>query len=127
MQPYVISEEFDRDLNILEQFEPVEVRRALSPGTAATLGRMMEAVVSDGTGRRAAIPEATVGGKTGTAEVPGRAPHAWFIGYAMTEQRQIAVAVVVENGGSAGNDATGGTVAAPPAAEVMRTWLETTN
>lgn len=127
MQPYVISEEFDRDLNILEQFQPVEVRRALSPGTAAALARMMENAVNDGTGRRAAVAGATVGGKTGTAEVPGESPHAWFAGYAIGEERQIAVAVVVENGGRADADATGGSVAAPMAAEVMRTWLETTN
>ncbi|MEE9473902.1 MAG: penicillin-binding protein 2 [Acidimicrobiia bacterium] len=127
MQPYVISEEFDRELNILEQFQPVEVRRAVSPGTAATLSRMMEDVVSFGTGRRAAIEGVAVGGKTGTAEVPGQPPHAWFIGYARSEERQIAVAVVIENGGNAGEDATGGAVAAPMAREVMRTWLESTN
>ena len=127
MQPYVISEEFDRDLNILEQFQPVEARRALSPGTAATLGRMMEDVVGSGTGRRAAIEGVAVGGKTGTAEVPGGPPHAWFIGYAASDERQIAVAVVIEGGGNVGEDATGGTVAAPMAAQVMRTWLETTN
>jgi peptidoglycan glycosyltransferase len=127
MQPYVISEEFDRELNILKQFQPVEVRRAVSPGTAATLSRMMEDVVSSGTGRRAAIEGVAVGGKTGTAEVPGQPPHVWFIGYARSEERQIAVAVVIENGGNAGEDATGGGVAAPMAREVMRTWLETTN
>lgn len=127
MQPFVISEEFDRELNILKRIEPVEVRRALSPGTAAALGQMMEEVVSSGTGLRAAVEGATVGGKTGTAQVPNESPHAWFIGYAANEERQIAVVVVIENGGNAGDDATGGTVAAPIAAEIMRIWLETTN
>jgi len=48
-----------------------------------------------------------VAGKTGTAENPSGAPHAWFIGYAPADEPQIAIAVVVENGGE-------GTVAAAP-------------
>ena len=53
-----------------------------------------------------------VAGKTGTAQNrPGAAPHAWFIGFAPAEDPQVAVAVIVENGGSAGSEATGGAVA----------------
>lgn len=41
-------------------------------------------------------------GKTGTASVPGGDPHAWFIGYTTNEnpnRPDIAIAVIVENGG----------------------------
>lgn len=127
MQPFLVSEEFDRDLNILDQVSPAELRRVVSPGTAASLSRMMEGAVVSGTGRAAAIADITVGGKTGTAEVPGESPHAWFIGYARDGERSVAVAVVVENGGEAGDRATGGSVAAPIARQVMQAWLATAN
>ncbi len=124
VRPYLVSERFDRDLNILSQTNPVELRRAVSPGTAAVLAELMEAVVESGTGQAARIEGVSVGGKTGTAEIPGEAPHAWFIGFAQSEERSVAVAVVVENGGNAGQAATGGTVAAPIARAVMQAWIE---
>ncbi len=47
---------------------PSEVRRLISPETAAALTRMMEGVVKRGTGVDAALPGWTVAGKTGTAQ-----------------------------------------------------------
>jgi len=43
-----------------------------------------------------------VAGKTGTAEAGPTEPHAWFAGYAPTENPTIAVAVVVDHGGEGG-------------------------
>jgi len=59
--------------------------------------------------------EIPVAGKTGTAENPGGRPHAWFVGYAPADDPQIAIAVVVENGGE-------GSVAAAP---IFRSLVET--
>ncbi len=89
-----------------------------SAETAANLRRMMIDVVRIGTGRSAQIPGVEVGGKTGTAETgsPNKPPHAWFVSFAPG----IAVAVVVENGGDLGDDATGGKVAAPIAKALMQ-------
>lgn len=123
MRPYVVSERFDRELNVVAQESPVELRRAVSPGTAAVLADLMQEAVERGTGTAAAIENVVVGGKTGTAQVPGGAPHAWFVGFAQADGRSIAVAVVVENGGAQGEAATGGTVAAPIARRVMEAWL----
>ena len=85
---------------------------------------MMELVVAEGSGRAAQIPGVRVAGKTGTAQTrPGTAPHAWFIGFAPVDDPQVAVAVIVENGGSLGSEATGGAVAAPIARSVLRSVL----
>ena len=40
-----------------------------------------------------------VGGKTGSAEAPGEKVHAWFVGYAPFDDPEIAIVVMVENGG----------------------------
>ena len=85
----------------------------LPAGVAATLQELMRLVVSEGTGTAAALPGTPVGGKTGTAEYGTADPprtHAWFIGF----RGDLAVAVVVEDGGF------GGRVAAPVAREVLR-------
>jgi penicillin-binding protein A len=90
--------------------------RPISPRTAEQLRDMMIATVEDGTGTRAQIDGVVVGGKTGTAQTGGD-PTAWFVGFA---EDRVAVAVVVPG---AGPDATGGSVAAPIARQVMEAAL----
>jgi peptidoglycan glycosyltransferase len=86
---------------------------------------MMEKVVTDGTGTRAQIPGVRVAGKTGTAQQgKGEPPHAWFTAFAPSDDPKVAVAVVVEDGGSAGSEAAGGAVAAPIAKSVMEAVLD---
>ena len=43
--------------------------------------------------------EISVGGKTGSAEAPGGKVNAWFVGFAPFEDPEIAIVVMVENGG----------------------------
>jgi peptidoglycan glycosyltransferase len=75
-------------------------------------------VVNNGTGTAAQIPGIPVAGKTGTAEnVPGKPTHAWFICFAPAQNPQVALAVLVENGG------IGGQAAAPIAKQVMEAIL----
>ncbi len=127
MTPYLVDEVINADGAVVSVREPAEWRRAMSPATAQLLTGLMERVVTSGTGRRAAVPNVRVAGKTGTAEVPDSPPHAWFIGFAPIDpepgQRQIAFAVLVEFGGLAGESATGGTVAAPIASRLVEAWL----
>ncbi len=40
-----------------------------------------------------------VGGKTGSAEATGNKVHAWFVGFAPFDDPEIAIVVMVENGG----------------------------
>jgi peptidoglycan glycosyltransferase len=128
MIPYVVDAVFTHDGNIESTIEPTLWRRAISPAAAAVLSDLMEQAVLSGTGHNAAVPGVRVAGKTGTAEVTGSAPHVWFIGFAPVDpepgERQIALAIVLEDGGPAGETASGGSVAAPVAATLFETYLK---
>ena len=60
-------------------------------------------------------------GKTGTAESGQERPHAWYIGYAPHPKGEIAVAVMVENGGH------GSEVCAPVVKEIFNWWFRSGN
>jgi penicillin-binding protein 1A len=61
----------------VDRNEPVE-RPILAPNDNATLTSMLQQVVNAGTGKRAALSDRPVAGKTGTTENYG---DAWFVGY----------------------------------------------
>ncbi len=125
MEPYLVARGFDADSTMKWEREPKLLTQPIGGGTARVLADMMERVVTQGTGTRAQIPDVRVAGKTGTAESGGGPPHAWFIGFAPVDDPQIAIAVVVANGGDVGENATGGVVAAPIARTVIDFWLST--
>lgn len=124
MRPRLVTEIRRPDGQIAETYEPEPYSQPLSQENAALLTTMMVSVVASGTGTAAQIPGVTVAGKTGTAQHgEGLAPHAWFVSFAPVEDPQVAVAVLVLDGGSLGSDATGGRVAAPIAKAVMEAAL----
>lgn len=121
MKPRLVNRILASDLTVMSRPGTEELGRAVSRDTAAKLTQMMEAVVQSGTGTRGQIDGVTVAGKTGTAEQGGNAsaPNAWFTAFAPADNPVVAVAVVVEDGGSLGDAASGGRVAAPIAKKVM--------
>jgi peptidoglycan glycosyltransferase len=124
MAPFVGQEVVSDKGKVVKRFEGEDLGQAIPGRVAGDLQDMMLQVVERGTGTAARIPGLQVAGKTGTAQhAQGRPPHAWFIGFTSSGDRTIAVAVVVENGGSLGSEATGGHVAAPIARRVMETYL----
>jgi peptidoglycan glycosyltransferase len=124
MQPHVVKEIRDSNDKLVQRIEPAPWMTATTPQVAAAVTQLMVNVVKNGTGTAAQIPGVTVAGKTGTAQTaPGENPHAWFVAFAPAEAPRFAVAVLVEHGGSAGGDATGGRVAAPIAARMLRLAL----
>lgn len=125
MEPFLVSSVFDVDGEVLSATEPELLQRAVSPSTASIISDLMERVVASGTGTRATVPNVRVAGKTGTAETGVGPPHVWFIGFAPVEQPTIALAVLVESGGEAGENATGGSVAAPIAQKILAYWVQT--
>ncbi|WP_299036841.1 penicillin-binding protein 2 [uncultured Pseudokineococcus sp.] len=131
VQPQMVASVNAEDLSVVEAPGTRELGRAVSEETAAALTEMMELVVEDGTGTAAQISGVDVAGKSGTAEVgdtdgDGEAedPHAWFTAFAPADDPQVAVAVVVENGGDAGSEASGGRTAAPIARQVMEAVID---
>ncbi len=75
------------DENSADVNDPVE-RPAVDENDAAIVNSILQRVVSEGTGQRAALDDRPVAGKTGTTENYG---DAWFVGYTP----QLAVAVWV--------------------------------
>ena len=88
----------------------------LSRELAVEIGGFMRSVVTSGTARVLNNSKIPIAGKTGTAELAKDPSHAWFIGFApygTNAGKQIAFAVLVENG------QYGGTSAAPIAGEIV--------
>ena len=112
--------------------------RVTSPRVARQAARMMEAVVSEGTGTAAQIDGVVVAGKTGTAELRSTVPSgdgddpehlqddipdtdAWFVAYGPARRPRVAVGVLFTEAGA------GGAVAAPAAREVLVSGLQATS
>jgi peptidoglycan glycosyltransferase len=124
MKPFAVRTVRSPELSVLEEGKPQELSQAMSAEVAEQLTQMMQAVVDDGTGTRAQIAGVSVAGKTGTAQQGNdQPPHAWFTAFAPADDPQVAIAVVVEDGGRAGNEAAGGRVAAPIAKRVLEAVL----
>jgi peptidoglycan glycosyltransferase len=124
MQPHVASEIRDANDKLIRRIDPSPWMTATTPQVAQAVTQMMVQVVNNGTGTAAQIPGVTVAGKTGTAQTaPNQAPHAWFVAFAPAEAPRFAVAVIVEHGGNANQEATGGRVAAPIAAQMLKLAL----
>ncbi len=125
MRPQIWSRVVDPDGRTVDRLDPSQYSRPIDAEAAAQLTEGMEGVVREGTGRAAAISGVTVAGKTGTAETPGSEScspgaekQAWFIGFAPSEDPQVAIAVSIECTAE-----FGGSVAAPIFREVAETIL----
>jgi peptidoglycan glycosyltransferase len=124
MQPSLVDSITTSDLKTVESFSPKQYSNPLSGSEAADLTEAMQSVVSGGTGTNAKIDGVDVAGKTGTAEGGTGDPYTlWFTGFAPAKDPEVAVAVVVGNGGGLGQSGVGNTVAAPVAKKVMEAVL----
>jgi peptidoglycan glycosyltransferase len=127
--PYLVERTTRRSGGTVSAAGSRPVRQVMRPTTAARLRELMTGVVTDGTGRNAAIPGATVGGKTGTAQHGlgnSGTPYAWCISWARADDAMepgVAVAVVVEDASARRGDISGGGTAAPIARAVMTAVL----
>lgn len=120
---------------VVQEFSPrVKRRIKLDPHYLKLVQKALIGGVNEvgGTAYRARLAGVDVAGKTGSAQVSHRRvsqgelervwyfnrDHAWFAGYSPTDKPEVAVAVLVEHGGS------GGKHAAPIAFEIVRAYQE---
>jgi cell division protein FtsI (penicillin-binding protein 3) len=102
---------------------PSATRVVMSKSADATMIKMLEQVVLDGTGTEAIIPGYTVAGKTGTATIPfpGKdkltdSYNATFVGFAPANNPILSMIVVIQR---PLNNIYGGSVSAPVFQEIM--------
>ncbi len=97
--PHVVKRLLDDDGNVVQDIEPVLVRKTISKEVSDYLRTYLQAVVEEGTGYAAGIEGYTIGGKTGTAEKLPRGNGKYvlsFIGFTPVENPQIMLYVVVD-------------------------------
>ena len=124
MNPRMVDSVVEPDLTVQKTFENSEYGRALSSENAATMTSLMIANVRNGAASGARIDGVDVAGKTGTAEHgPGDPYTLWFTGFAPADDPQVAVAVMIEDGGGLGQSGTSNGIAAPIAKKVMEAVL----
>lgn len=121
-QPYLVSQVLDGSGRVLRRVEPQVLSVAtVSPAVLAIVKEGMRQTSLYGTASWLFGPAFQarhgfeVAGKTGTAEAvkgSGKDHNAWFVAFAPFDDPQIAIAVIVEEGGS-------GSLAAAPVAQAI--------
>lgn len=130
IKPHLVEAVYDRDGNEVYRWKPPErVEQLDIPADVLerTKAAITGVVQEGGTGGRLKAYEVTMGGKTGTAQVVSLdavcvgekcRDHAWFVGFAPTDEPEIAAAVVVEHGGF------GAAAAAPIVGAMMQRYYD---
>lgn len=98
-EPHIVKQIQDENGNVVENEEPVLVKRTISEETSTLVKDYMRGVVQNGSGKLADLEGYEVGGKTGTAEKLPRSEGknlVSFIGYAPQENPEIAIYVVID-------------------------------
>ncbi len=113
--PHVLKYAEDAD-TVLNKFL-VRRETGISDSIFPYIQHGMAGAVNYGTARIAQIDSVQVCGKTGTAENPHGKSHSWFSCFAPEKNPQIAVAIIVENGG------WGATYAAPIASLITEMYI----
>lgn len=123
MRPMLVSRLEDGAGNIIAQYQPQRVRRAVSESAAADMVKALKTVVSTGgTAIKAGMTNYAVAGKTGTAQKPGKGGYvdgkfiSSFIGFFPADKPEICISIVLDEPSKNGH--FGGVVAAPVFHEV---------
>jgi penicillin-binding protein 2 len=119
LQPHAVNSIRNKRTNSLDIIDHKEGSVGIDSSVMRLIREGMRRVVQEpgGTGGMARIPGIISGGKTGTAENPHGASHAWYIGFAPFDHPKIAIAVMLENAGY------GGAKAAPIAGKMMQKYI----
>jgi penicillin-binding protein 2 len=117
-QPHIVKGYLDENKQIIPYKFP-EIQTGVKQEVFDIVKEGMFLVVNgSGTATHIKMNDIKISGKTGTAQNPHGKDHAFFVGFAPSDNPQIAVAVVVENIGF------GGTHAAPIAKAIIEAYLK---
>lgn len=124
LKPHIIKEIRNADGTVDSSASTETVRQVISPATAHSLAALMEKVVSEGGGKRAAVKGYSIAGKTGTAQKLNEQGGGYyegryissFVGFAPIEDPQLVVLVVLDDPSGI---YYGGEIAAPVAGEIF--------
>jgi penicillin-binding protein A len=107
LQPRIVTKVLEKgQVNWEDDARPRVLRRAVQPPTAREVGKMMTHTVIDGSARAAFhdgkgnpyLPGIGIAGKTGTlTKAQSDQTYTWFVGYAPTDQPEVAIATLVVN------------------------------
>jgi peptidoglycan glycosyltransferase len=126
MAPHLIAQTTKPDLTVISQTQPQSLGQAIPIPVADQLRDMMieSEKHTPGSG---SIADLVIASKTGTAEhgtdPKNTPPHAWYVAFAPADNPKVAVAVLVEDGGDLGTNATGAKVAGPVGRSVIAAAL----
>ena len=102
MRPYMVERAYDKKDRLVYKGSPQNLALAITPETARNMQKLMSKTVSMGTARRSfgdffkgQYADVHVGGKTGTLSGGTlKGLNDWFVGYAYTDNRKLAFAVL---------------------------------
>ncbi|MPM89235.1 hypothetical protein SDC9_136343 [bioreactor metagenome] len=120
MQPYMVEKIIDSTGTAVSTTVPKVYSTVMTAEEADRLTQMLVEVVNRGTGTAAKLKGYQAAGKTGTAENENENDHSWFVGFASTDNPQVAVAVILEN-------VSGSERATPIGARLMKAVLDKNN
>ena len=128
LKPYYVQDVTASDGTSLEHNERTVVRQVISAETSAKIRKYLTGVVDSGSGKNAAIPGYSVGGKTGTSQkydetgkVSSTLLVASFVGFAPADDPEYLCMIIVDE--PQVPVVYGSTVAAPFVQQVLRNVL----
>ena len=118
-KPYLVKKIVDTETQdiVYEHIPQTKEKIDFKHSTWKLLNKALIETVESGTGKKTKFTKMKVAAKTGTAQNPHGDDHAWCVAYAPADNPEIAVAVIVENGGG------GGTVSVPVAREIFKYYF----
>ncbi len=121
MQPRIVKQITNTDTGAVTEVPVKEVRQVISKETSEEVKSLMESVVTDGSGRHAAVTGYSIGGKTGTSEPIytnlDAGYVASYVAISPVEDTQVVLLLTLYDPPKDNNQ--GGTVAAPVVAQML--------
>ena len=121
LQPRIVKEITNTETGAVTENPVTEVRQVISKQTADQVKSMMESVVTEGTGRHAAVTGYSVGGKSGTSEPIYTNTDAGYVAsfaaISPTEDTQVVILVTLYDPPKSNHQ--GGTLVAPVVSQML--------